>query len=108
MAPKGLAVLGSELRDSKDVSLSSAESQQIFAGICPSLLTRLPLGQLWLLFPVEPEQRMSWEHTGIKPPCGALELLPGKGGSASCLESGILILTSNSCSSARGLHKGLQ
>lgn len=68
VAPKGLAALGSELEDSKDVSLSSVESQQTFAGICPSLLTCLPLGQLWLLFPVELEQRMSWEHTGIKPP----------------------------------------
>lgn len=32
----------------------------VFAGLCPSLLARVPPGQLWLL------QRMSWEHTQLK------------------------------------------
>lgn len=56
-ALKGSALLGSALEDSKDVSLSSEESQQIFAGLCPSLPTRVPLGQLRLLFPVRSRSR---------------------------------------------------
>lgn len=62
-----LGLAGIRLEHSKDVSLSCVESQQMSAGICPSLPTLVPPGQLWLLLPAQ-----SWEHTRIKPcavPC---------------------------------------
>lgn len=47
---KSLAFPGLLLEDSEDVSLSTRESQQIFAGICPYVQPHqihFPLGQFW-------------------------------------------------------------
>lgn len=49
-ALKGLAFLGSSLEDSEDMSLSTIESEQICAGICPYVQPgqiRFPLGWFW-------------------------------------------------------------
>lgn len=50
LALKGSAFPGLLLEDSEDVPLSTRESQQIFAGICPYVQPRqihFPLGQFW-------------------------------------------------------------